>query len=64
MPYKYPARDSKPWRLRRRGQKPRGWVFLRRRTITQLERRAKKLGLSRHEYADRLVRAILAAVGA
>lgn len=64
MPYRNP-RDRKPWRERPEAKQPtRGWIFVGGRTVSRLERKAKRLGLSRHELGDRILKAILAAFGA
>jgi hypothetical protein len=64
MPYKNP-RDRKPWRERPEARKrTRGFVWLSDRTIRRLDRRARRARVSRHQLADRIVSAILDAVGA
>jgi hypothetical protein len=65
VPYRNRTRDEKPWRFRADDDKAkRRWVYVSARTERRLRRLAKKAGTSRHKLADRLVAAMLDAVGA
>lgn len=64
MPYRN-RRDRKPWNQRPEAKRPtRGWVYVSSSTERRLARRARRVGLSRHQLAEFIVSRVLDALGA